>query len=82
MLSGLLPKLAASDFTAAALETLIREHAEAESVGAGKLIHPIRLALTGSTASPSLFDMMEVLGRDTCVRRIESALEHISEPDS
>ncbi len=82
LLSGLLPKLAASDFTAAALETLIREHAEAESVGAGKLIHPIRLALTGSTASPSLFDMMEVLGRDTCVRRIESALEHISEPDS
>ena len=77
-----MPALAESEFTAAALETLIREHAEAQSVGAGKLIHPIRLALTGSTASPSLFDMMEVLGKNTCLRRLETALERIPEPAS
>lgn len=82
LLRGLLPKLEACDFTAAALEEVIRGAAEEAEIGAGKLIHPIRLALTGSTASPSLFDMMEVLGRDVCLRRINAALERIPEPSA
>ena len=56
------------------LEDLVRRKAEEESLSAGKLIHPLRIALTGGTQSPSLFDMMVVLGRETCVRRIETAL--------
>ncbi|MCB2205450.1 glutamate--tRNA ligase [bacterium] len=79
-LTSLLPKLEECAFTAAALEELIRAHAEELEMGAGKLIHPIRLALTGSTASPSLFDMMEVLGRETCLRRLHRALEQIHVP--
>jgi glutamyl-tRNA synthetase len=38
----------------------------------------IRLAVTGSTASPSLFEVMEILGRDTVIRRLRKALDHIS----
>ena len=41
----------------------------------GKLAQPVRLALTGSTASPSLFFIMEVLGREQCRERIDKALE-------
>ncbi len=81
LLRGLLPRLEECDFSAATLEEVIRGAAEDAGVGAGKLIHPIRLALTGTTASPSLFDMMEVLGRDVCLRRLRAALERISEPE-
>ena len=79
-LTSLLPLLESDVFTAESLETLVREHAEALGMGAGKIIHPIRLALTGATASPSLFDMMVVLGKETCLRRLRSALERIAEP--
>jgi glutamyl-tRNA synthetase len=80
MLATLLPMLETADFAPEALETLIREAAERSGMGAGKVIHPIRLALTGATASPSLFDMMAVLGRETCLRRLRSALERIPVP--
>jgi glutamyl-tRNA synthetase len=80
LLTALLPRLEECTFTAEALETLVRAFAEERSVGAGKVIHPIRLALTGTTASPSLFDMMEVLGQDSCLRRLKNALARIPEP--
>jgi glutamyl-tRNA synthetase len=81
-LAALLPALGDTDFTPEALEILIRETAERSGMGAGKMIHPIRLALTGATASPSLFDMMAVLGRETCLRRLRRALETIPPPQA
>ncbi len=65
------------DFTAQTLEETIRKKAEDIGISAGKLIHPLRLALTGGTSSPSLFDMMVVLGREVCERRMEYAVEHV-----
>ena len=44
-------------------------------LSASKLIHPARLSLCGVGYGPGLFELMEVLGRDTCVRRIERALD-------
>jgi glutamyl-tRNA synthetase len=38
---------------------------------------PTRIALTGGTAAPGLFDVMEVLGRDESVKRLERAIEHV-----
>ncbi len=38
---------------------------------------PARIALTGGTAAPGLFDVMEVLGRDESVKRLERAIEHV-----
>jgi glutamyl-tRNA synthetase len=61
-------------FDAATLEEYIRTRAAANSVGAGKLIHPLRLALTGAASSPGIFEVMESIGRDGCVRRIRRAL--------
>ncbi len=66
--------LASAEFEAAALEANLRECADAASIKAGQLIHPIRLGLTGRTVSPSLFDMMAVLGKETVVRRLNRLL--------
>lgn len=67
-------------FTAAALETHLRAFCEARELSAGKLIHPLRLALTGKTVSPGLFEMMEALGKPTSLRRMEKALETLASP--
>jgi glutamyl-tRNA synthetase len=40
----------------------------------GVLFGPIRIAVTGRTAAPPLFQTMAVLGRDRCLRRIDSAI--------
>ena len=61
-------------FSEAELEAALRVLTAEFGVGAGRLIHPARLAVSGTTAGPSLFGMLEVLGRTTCVRRIQHAL--------
>lgn len=67
-------RLAALDsFGAASAEAELRTLAEAEGIGAGQVVHPVRLALTGVTTGAGLFETMEVLGRDACLRRLERA---------
>lgn len=66
---------AASAFDAAEAEAVLRALAEERDAGAGRIIHPVRLAVSGVPGGPSLFDMMEVLGREACVRRIRKAVE-------
>jgi glutamyl-tRNA synthetase len=56
------------------LEEVIRTVSETYGVGAGRLIHPLRLCLTGVSVGPGLFEMMAVLGKARCVRRIERGL--------
>ena len=75
MLEGLLRGLDEVPWDAAALEALVRGIAEGKGVGAGKLIHPIRLALTGRGASPGLFEVMALLGRERCRARLVRVLE-------
>ena len=61
-------------FDHAGVESAIRSTAEKEGLGSSKLIHPLRLALTGVSMGPGLFELMEVLGKETCLRRIERAV--------
>jgi glutamyl-tRNA synthetase len=63
---------ALSEWTAATTEAALRETAEAEGVSGGKLIHPTRLALTGTTVGAPLFDVVELLGRETALRRMQA----------
>lgn len=58
-----------------AVEQTLRDLAGELEVSPGKLIHPLRLALSGVPNGPSLFEIMEVLGRDTCLRRLGKALK-------
>jgi glutamyl-tRNA synthetase len=52
------------------LDTTVRELAEAEAVKLGKIAQPIRAALTGTTVSPGIFEVMAVLGRDEVLARL------------
>lgn len=62
-------------FDEKSIEEAIRSAAAAHGIGAGKLIHPLRLALTGISIGPGLFELMAVLGKETCLRRIKRAIE-------
>jgi glutamyl-tRNA synthetase len=63
-----------AEFTAPAIEAVVRTSAEQVSMKPAVLIHALRVALTGRTVGPGLFELMEVLGRDTVVRRIRRVL--------
>jgi glutamyl-tRNA synthetase len=74
MIRELIPRLqAARDWNEPALEAICREEAEAAGVGFGRLAQPLRAALTGSTVSPGLFEVMAVLGRSEVLARLEDA---------
>jgi glutamyl-tRNA synthetase len=59
------------------LEIIIRDYAAENELSAGKVIHPLRLALTGKTTSPGIFDVLFVLGRDTVINRLDKAIKYI-----
>jgi len=46
-------------------------------LGLGKLVHPTRLALTGKTVGPGLFELAALLGRETCIARFDQAIRYI-----
>ena len=62
-------------FDAAALEAAFRTAADAAAVKVGSYFAPFRVAITGRTVSPPLFESMEVLGRDETVQRVENAIQ-------
>jgi glutamyl-tRNA synthetase len=66
-------------FSAENLETIIRDLAETMSIKAGEIIHPLRLALTGQTVSPGIFDVMQILGNEVVLRRINKAIDFIGD---
>ncbi len=76
ILAGLKRELSdAPDWSPGSLETIIRSFAEEEGLSAGKVIQPLRVAVTGSTASPGMFETLWLLGREKVLRRIEKARE-------
>jgi glutamyl-tRNA synthetase len=66
-------------FGAENLEEIIRSLAELMSIKAGDLIHPLRLSLTGQTVSPGIFDVMQILGKEVVLRRMNKAIGFIGE---
>jgi len=64
-------------FTSGAIESAIKELVSRKEIGFGKVMNPLRLALVGSNLGPGLMDMMEVLGKDEVLQRIDIALEKI-----
>jgi glutamyl-tRNA synthetase len=61
--------------TAEKYEEITRTIAEALGVGAGKVIHPTRVAMSGRTKGPSLFHMMEVLGKQEVLYRFNRTID-------
>ncbi|HET8798016.1 MAG TPA: glutamate--tRNA ligase [Thermoanaerobaculia bacterium] len=64
-------------FDVAVTERDLRALAESRGLSAAKLIHPLRLALTGRGASPPIFDVAVVLGRERALRRLMRLIEQI-----
>ena len=60
------------------IEKTLRNLADELAISAAKLIHPTRLALTGFGVSPGLFELMEVLGKKTVLRRIKKAIQQLN----
>jgi len=69
------------DWNERGIEEAIRGLAQQEDVGAGKYIHPVRLALTGRGQSPGLFELMELLGKDIVLKRLDRALNYLDKLD-
>ena len=61
---------AAAAWDAHALETIVREFAEAGGLKLGKVAQPLRAALTGRAVSPPVFDVMAVLGKTEALARL------------
>ncbi|MBZ5626513.1 MAG: glutamate--tRNA ligase [Acidobacteriia bacterium] len=69
--------LATAEFTHDGLEAALRAAAESLNIKAGQMFEPIRVAVCGRKTAPPLFGTLEVLGRDTCLKRIAQALEKL-----
>jgi glutamyl-tRNA synthetase len=69
-------------FTAAALEEALRQFVAAQQLKTSDLVHPLRLAVTGKTVGPGLYDCLEILGRQACLRRIDRALAIVAGRDA
>src|SRR5690606_20281376 len=70
---------AVDEWDAARLETVLRELADELGIGAGKLIHPLRVALVGTAVSPGIFDVLAVMGRERTLRRLDAAIRALEE---
>jgi glutamyl-tRNA synthetase len=68
--------LAEAEWQGNTLDERLREFAGAQGVKLGAVAQPLRAALTGSLASPGIFEVMEVLGREESLGRIEDAALH------
>jgi glutamyl-tRNA synthetase len=60
-------------------EQALRALAESRGVSAGKLIHPLRLALTGRGSSPPVFDVAVVLGKERSLRRLQRLIDRLAD---
>ena len=65
-----------SDFNAKTVEEVFRHLVEQLGISTGDLIHPVRVALTGRTVGPGLFETMAVLGKDKTTARLRGCFNH------
>ena len=65
---------AVNEWTVAMLDGAARQLADAQGVKLGQVAQPVRAAVTGSTSSPGLFEVLAALGRDESLGRIDDAL--------
>jgi glutamyl-tRNA synthetase len=65
-------------WTSEALEPALRGLSEARGVSAGKIFQPLRVALTGLTVSPGIFDVLVLLGRERALARLDDAIRTLA----
>jgi glutamyl-tRNA synthetase len=75
VLKAIYAELKLAEFSHDNLEMVLRKLAEKLSLNLGKLAAPLRVAITGRTVSPSLFEIMEILGKTEIIKRLELHLK-------
>ncbi|EDZ40544.1 MAG TPA: glutamate--tRNA ligase [Rhodobacteraceae bacterium] len=75
ILNALTPQLQTASWTRDALEAVTADFAEANNTKFGKMAGPLRAALSGRAVTPSVFDMLLVLGKDESLARISEAAQ-------
>lgn len=63
-----------TDFTSMNIETIVKDWMTKNEIGMGKVMQPFRLSLVGALKGPHLFDIVEVIGKDETIQRIQKAI--------
>ncbi len=77
VLEKLTGMIEASEFTHEALEQVFHTVMEEAGLKMGKVAQPVRVALTGGTVSPGIYDVLDILGRDRSLARLKKAISGI-----
>jgi glutamyl-tRNA synthetase len=67
----------APEFNNQTLEAIFVSVMESTGLKLGKIAQPVRVALTGKTASPGIFELMEILGKERVIARLKQAMSYI-----
>ncbi len=67
----------APSFAQEQLENIFSIFLERHQIKLGKVAQPLRVALTGKTVSPGIFEIMEVMGQEMVIKRLSNAISHI-----
>lgn len=70
------------NFTADNVERILRALALEWEISAAGIIHPTRLAITGRTVSPGLFEIMEMLGKKAVIARLKKVVEYLTKNEA
>ena len=62
------------DFTSVTIETIVKEWLTQNEIGMGKVMQPFRLSLVGALKGPHLFDIVELIGKEETIKRLEQAI--------
>ena len=62
------------DFTSLNIETIIKDWMTSTEIGMGKVMQPFRLSLVGALKGPHLFDVVELIGKEETIKRLEKAI--------
>jgi glutamyl-tRNA synthetase len=65
------------DFTSANIETIVKDWMTQNEIGMGKVMQPFRLSLVGALKGPHLFDIVELIGKEVTIKRLEKAIESL-----
>lgn len=63
------------DFTSVNIETIVKHWLTKNEIGMGKVMQPFRLSLVGALKGPHLFDIVEIIGKEETISRIQKAIE-------
>jgi glutamyl-tRNA synthetase len=78
VLTDLSGRIASGEFTSEGLHAAFEKIMEERGIKMGAIAQPVRVALTGGTVSPGIFEVMEILGKEEVLKRLGRAVDYIS----